>query len=162
MPDCSAVTVIATLPEELADKADEILAELGDITNDGGWDWKPARTNDGEAYVERTNAALVIHWSDYDCPWGTNTPDKAGLFARLRELGIAYTAIDYGHYTWDGSTEVWRPGMDEPKRISSGVDGTLFVAAAKLWDYRDQSPTAFKAGVLDALAPFFEDEAVSV
>ena len=153
MPDCSAVTVTAYLPEELRPQAEAILAELGDITSDAGWDWKPGK-GDGETNIADDKA--WIQWSDYDCPWGTTTPAEAGLFKRLREMGIAYQAVDFGHYTWDGSTEVWTPEMgDDPVLISSGVEGTWHIPAVTLMQIADEQDDAetFKATVLSLIPP---------
>ncbi len=162
MPDCSAVTVTAYLPEELRPQAAAIMAELGDITNDNGWDWRPVSTGfDGEATVGEDNA--YIQWSDYDCPWGTTTPDDAGLFKILRERGIAYQAVDYGHYTWDGSTEVWKPGMDKPMVIESGTEGSYMISVQAIYALVSKlqrrgvhgltDDAAFRAGVFAMIPP---------
>ncbi len=134
MPDCSAVRITAYLPDRLIHQGEAILAELSDVENDGGWDWKVNTTTGDEATIDNA----VLQWEDYDCPWGTNTPDEAGVFTRLRELGIPYEATDYGHYTWDGETQVYSldglvtPGsawMAKPRYIPSGVEGTRYIPA---------------------------------
>ena len=157
MPDCSAVTINAYLPDRLLAQGDAILAELSDVENDNGWDWKVTYPSDGEATIDNS----VLTWQDYDCPWGLSTPDEAGVFTRLRELGIPYVATDYGHYAWDGETPVYSldglvtPGsqwMAKPRWITSGVEGTWFVSAHRITQLVEAGKRAHFHGVTDAEA----------
>ena len=127
MPDCSAVTIQALLPPGTDDEAaDKLLIELSEIDNDGGWDWHTK--GDGDS----SRRGRVLVWSNYDCPWGLNTPDEAGLFDQLTSRDMAYIATDAGHFTWDGQTIMWKPGMDKPYETPSGVEGTLSVPMSDL------------------------------
>ena len=127
MPDCSAVTIQALLPPGTDDEAaDKLLIELSEIDNEGGWDWQTK--GDGDS----SRRGRVLVWENYDCPWGLNTPEEAGLFDQLTKRDMAYIATDYGHYTWTGHTIMWKPGMDDPFEVPSGTEGEEFVHMATL------------------------------
>jgi hypothetical protein len=128
MPDCSAVSITAYLPDELVADGEKILAELSDRdSNVGGWGWRIGGS-DTDSSIDGSR----LRWEDYDCPWGLTTPRDVGVLETLRQRGIAYVAVDYGHYTWDGETEVWKPGMTEPRTFTSGVEGEAFVTVSAL------------------------------
>ncbi len=156
MPDCSAVTITAYPPEGI--DLDALADELAEVTNDDGWDWHP---DPGDVEVEAMRG--YVEWSDYDCPWGTNTPEEAGVFATLRERNIAYEAVDYGHFTWDGSTEVWKPGMDKPMLIDSGTEGSYMIPVQQIYSlvlklsrqgiHGLSDDAAFRAGVFAMIPP---------
>lgn len=164
MPDCSAVTVTAYLPDGTTQaEAEALMEELGDITNDDGWDWLALKSDfNSEAHADAELGE--VQWSDYDCPWGTTTPEDAGLFTELRKRGIAYEATDYGHYTWDGSTEIWRPGMAEPITTTSGIEGDPFVPMSAIQAIADETSTGaeFRRTLLARIKPFITSVESSV
>lgn len=72
--------------------------------------------------------------ADWDCPWGaTGFFERYGWVLRaLRLAKISHVMYDFGHYTWDGDTHGWEPGMPGYAWRSSGVEGTPFVTSADL------------------------------
>jgi hypothetical protein len=127
MPDCSAITIHAYPPRGKGHKVLKKLLEM----DGSGWTMNTGEI-DGEHYVwdpkDAPDSFDQVTWSDYDCPWGLNTPEEQGIFDYLTKHDIPWEANDYGHYTWDGEYRAWKPGMEEPFVGPAGVEGRNFVA----------------------------------
>lgn len=97
MPDCSAIEL--TVSEPLTERLAVIVGER---------DW-----------TFTTNEEKYQVYEDDDAAWGLGSID--GICAALRDAGIGYRAVDYGHYTWQAYEVGWAPGMmDEALRYVDG------------------------------------------
>ena len=129
MPDTSAVVIDVTVPGEQGyghELATVAVATLLTAT------WEP----EGYEFTPGPGGT-VVQLHDYDCPWGDSSLDEDSSWMKsgntwatldwlVDKFGCSYTVVDYGHYTWDGSTSWRRPGMEKRGFTTSGVDGTPY------------------------------------